>query len=221
MELDPWGSMPQHVLCPWQLDGNWNAKWSIFRWEDSHPTQQRTSSSSSLSLLPSPYQMKLYLRIHFHKTSRKIRFKTQKRIYANLFFLRGFDNPNKGILDFNWLICPLSWFQTDPSFGASDRQILAEDDVNGNHGAWTACSWGSFKRPSVFWEEFLELPRSSLLPPKAIEMAGKNVSKISNWSERYHLDPSCWSVINPNSSSPIDYPSIFASIFFEWQVLMH
>ena len=117
----------------------------------------------------------------------------------------------------------LSWFQTDPSFGASDGQIFAEDsflfttvnDVNGNHGAWTACSWGSFKRPSVFWEEFLELPRSSLLPPKAIEMAGKNVSKISNWSERYHLDPSCWSVINPNSSSPIDYPSIFASIFLD------
>lgn len=31
MELDPWGSMPHHVLCKWQLDGNWNAKWSIFR----------------------------------------------------------------------------------------------------------------------------------------------------------------------------------------------
>ncbi len=91
--------------------------------------ERKLSSSSSLSLVPSPYQMKCtsihFLKKLFHKTYRK----NTSKPTANLFFLRAFDNPNKGILDLNgWYIRILSTkmlssFLTDPSFGASDMQI--------------------------------------------------------------------------------------------------
>ena len=182
MELDEWGSMPQHVLCPWQLQGIRNAKWSSFRWEDRHPTQQKHLPHHHYHRYLHRIKWSVQAASTFTRPPEKS-LQNQKRIYANLFFLRGSDNPNKGILDFKWLICPHTQYEI--AFMISNRSLIFSWRLISLHHSCEMMWMESMGPELLVHEEASNDPRFfgrnfwsflgpwSLLPPKAIEMAGK------------------------------------------------